>query len=424
MSKVVVRHTLYNAAGLVTPILAALVAIPILIQTLGAERFGILTLVWAVVNYFGIFDLGLGRALTLQLAVLLSNGRDGEANEVIRTTLGALLILGVLAGGVLILSTPFFLARITVSTGQAEMIGTIIAMAFALPFVVVTSGVRGALEARSAFGWLNAIRIPMSIVNFALPVVIAVSGGGLNDISLGLAFARIIGLAMHTYPMTRMFPSTFSKWGISRQWLTTLLTNGGWMTVSNVVGPLMGYLDRFIVGFVMSAAFVAYYATPQELILKVFVIPGALTAVLFPAFARSPSGSRQLYQRSLLAMTVIILPACAVGIVTAHFALSLWVGEPFADQSYRAMQLLLLGVACGAISTIPYTYLQALGWSKLTALSHVIQLPTFLLASYVLTSRWGIEGAAVAWSVRAAVDAIILFVSVEVLPTSARLARL
>ena len=64
------RHTLYNLIGLGLPLVAAVLTIPLLIEALGVERFGMLALIWALVSYFGLFDLGLGRALTRELAGL------------------------------------------------------------------------------------------------------------------------------------------------------------------------------------------------------------------------------------------------------------------------------------------------------------------------------------------------------------------
>lgn len=416
MANRVVRHTAYNTVGLVAPIGAALVSIPLLVSSLGADRFGILTLVWAIVNYFGIFDLGLGRALTLQLALIFSEGRGDQANELIRTSLAALLLLGFVAGGALLICTPLVLTQFSANLDPDEMSGTVAAMAAALPFIVVTSGLRGALEAKSAFGVLNAIRIPMSLLNFALPVVIAIYGSGrLDDIAWGLALARAIGMFAHVYFLPPLFPGVFSSLKMRKAWLRTLFSNGGWMTVSNIVSPLMGYLDRFIVGLVLSAALVAYYATPQELILKVYIIPGALTAVLFPAFAGNRDGSYGLYSKSLLGVLAIVAPACIIGFTFAHWLLSLWINEAFANQSYRAMQILIVGVFCGAMSSIPYTYLQATGRANLTAVSHVIQLPLFLTCSYLFTARWGIEGAAAAWSIRLAADAAVLFAAAQFL---------
>ena len=54
------RHTVFNLIGLGAPLLVAVGTIPVLIHELGPGRFGLLTLIWAVVSYFGLFDLGLG----------------------------------------------------------------------------------------------------------------------------------------------------------------------------------------------------------------------------------------------------------------------------------------------------------------------------------------------------------------------------
>ncbi len=53
----IARNVFWNLLGTGTLLLVALVAIPILIQGLGATRFGVLTLAWIVVGYFSLFDL-------------------------------------------------------------------------------------------------------------------------------------------------------------------------------------------------------------------------------------------------------------------------------------------------------------------------------------------------------------------------------
>ena len=46
------------------------------------------------------------------------------------------------------------------------------------------------------------------------------------------------------------------------------------MTVSNVVGPIMVYLDRFLIGALLPMAAVTQYVTPYEVVTKLTVIPG------------------------------------------------------------------------------------------------------------------------------------------------------
>ena len=53
------RDTALNIAGLVFPVVISLATIPTYVRTIGDVRFGILTIVLAVLGYFSIFDLGL-----------------------------------------------------------------------------------------------------------------------------------------------------------------------------------------------------------------------------------------------------------------------------------------------------------------------------------------------------------------------------
>jgi O-antigen/teichoic acid export membrane protein len=58
---------------------------------------------------------------------------------------------------------------------------------------------------------------------------------------------------------------------------------------------------------------------------------------------------------------------------------------------------------------IPYTLLQALGRPDLTARFHLIELPVYVLVLWSMIRTFGIEGAAIAWLIRVALDALLLF---------------
>ncbi len=59
------------------------------------------------------------------------------------------------------------------------------------------------------------------------------------------------------------------------------------MTVTNVVGPVMVTMDRFLIGAMISITAVAYYTTPYEMVTKLWLIPAAMVGVMFPAFSTS-----------------------------------------------------------------------------------------------------------------------------------------
>src|SRR4051794_26198065 len=105
------RNTILNLVGLGVPLIAALLAIPVITRSLGTDQFGILTLIWVVLGYFGLFDLGLGRAITQVVSERLSAGRLADLPETVWTALGLMLGLGVISTMVAAALTQWLVRR-------------------------------------------------------------------------------------------------------------------------------------------------------------------------------------------------------------------------------------------------------------------------------------------------------------------------
>src|SRR3712207_974417 len=80
------RNTLWNLFGTGLPILLALLTVPAIIHGAGAARFGVLTIAWAVLGYFGLFDLGIGRAAIKFLAEAFEHRRVVESRGIFWTS--------------------------------------------------------------------------------------------------------------------------------------------------------------------------------------------------------------------------------------------------------------------------------------------------------------------------------------------------
>lgn len=408
------KHTLLNLLGLGAPLLLALFSIPALMHGLGPERFGLLTLVWAVTSYFGLFDLGLGRALTQQLAVLIDRRDDERIGPLSASALLLMAALGAVAGALMILLAPWGVDLIKALPDRGEAIAACWAMGLAVPFIVVTAGLRGMLEACHAFEVLNYVRLPMGAWTFAGPwIVLHFLGPNLLLITIALALGRLVGFVVHGWLAWRALPQLRGRLQWQGQWLRPLLVSGGWLTLSNIVSPFMGYVDRFMIGATVSAAAVAYYATPQEIVTKLWIIPGALTAVLFPAFAaqaaRKDAAAWALYDKAVRILFAVLLPICAVLGLFAHPILRLWIGPEIAAHSAPILQVFSVGILINCLAHVPLTWLHGAGRFRAPALLHCAELPLFLLALWLLTAQWGLMGAALAWLLRMVGDAAALF---------------
>lgn len=409
-----IRHSLYNLLGLGLPLVAAVFCIPILIKELGDAKFGLLTLIWAVVSYFGLFDLGLGRSLTQLLAVALAKKEQKKVSALIGTGLAAMAGLGIIAGVLMAVFAGWGVGEINEVPDRDEALSAVLLMAVAMPAIIVTSGLRGVLEATHSFGIINAIRLPMGLFTFIAPVVVVLLGSSRLDIVAAvLVFGRVIACCVHAYFAKQVITKESGVLAFDSMLLKPLLTSGGWMTVSNVVSPFMGYIDRFVIGTMVSAAAVAFYTTPQEMITKLWIIPGALTAVLFPKFAADMADNDEqnkvLFYKAVNILFLVLFPIALFMGLFAQEILSIWINPTFSDNSTIIMQIFAAGILINCLAHVPFTLIQGVGGARLTAIIHCIELPFFLLALWVLTSNYGLLGAAAAWLSRMVLDAAMLF---------------
>src|SRR5690606_31958051 len=139
------RHAIWNLVGMTAPLAVAFLAVPLLIEALGPERFGLLAIIWMGVGYFTLFDMGLGRALTRLIVERLSRKDTSDLGELIWTA-GALIALIGAFGAVTLVATAGWLSDRVFSMAEAleaESTSALRVLAAGIPIVVLTSGLIG-----------------------------------------------------------------------------------------------------------------------------------------------------------------------------------------------------------------------------------------------------------------------------------------
>ena len=395
--------------------LVALIAIPLLIHGLGTDRFGVLTLAWMVIGYFSLFDLGLGRALTQLVAEKLSAGEETQIPPLVWTALALMFVLGLSGALVMSVISPWLVhsALKIPEPLQAEVLNAFYLLAAAIPIVIITAGLAGLLSALQRFGILNAIRIPMGIYSFLAPLLILPFSQSLFLVTAILVLGRLVACGVHFAVCLRAMPALRTSFVLRYTSIKPLFHFGAWMTVTNVIGPLMVYLDRFVIGGIISVAAVAYYATPYEMVTKLWIIPSAIVGVLFPAFAASyrqdDGRTVQLFVRGTKYVALILFPVILVITAFAHEGLQWWLGDEFSLHSTPVMQWLAIGVFINSLAVVFITLIQGVGRPDLSAKLHFLELPIYLPVLWWAIHNYGIQGAAITWVGRVALDCILLY---------------
>jgi len=420
------RNVIWNLLGTAAPLLVAVPAVPRLIHGMGMDRFGVLTLAWMVIGYFSFFDLGLGRALTKLVAEKLGSGETREIPALVWTSLAIMLVLGCLGAVMFAISSPWLVRSVLrIPTEiQSETLQTFFVLSAALPIVITSTGLRGILEAHQQFREVSALRALLGVLTFGSPLLALPFSKSVVPAAVALAIGRLVVWIVSLICCLRAVPEMGRGVQINFESFPVLIRFGFWMTISNVISPLLVYTDRVVIGAMISVTAVAYYATPYEFVSKLLLVPGALTSVLFPAFATSfaqePSNATKLFERGTKFAFLALFPFAFVTVALAPQGLSVWLGAEFAKNSAPVLQWLAAGVLMNGLAQVPFAQVQAAGRPDLTAKLHLLELPIYLILLWFLVTNFGIVGAAIAWTTRVTLDFVLLFlVAGKLLPGSA-----
>jgi O-antigen/teichoic acid export membrane protein len=417
-----------NVLGAVAPSLAGLLFIPAIVAGLGRDRFGVLSLAWVFINSVGILDLGIGRALTRFLAAREEPDPSREAATV-WTSLAAILALGV-SGGALVWALASPIAS-TLAHGDAAVRGetasTLRVLALSMPAVMLSSGLRGVLEAFGRFDLTNRVTIPTTLLNLALPAVLLRLGGSLLTIVSALVVLRGIATVLLLHHVLRVVPA-MRRPRLRAAGMRGVLSFGGWVTISYLPGPLFAQAERYLLGSITGLSAVPFYSTPADLLTRVTVVPGAILQVLFPVLTQTLVVDRdrgaRLANRAFLLIAAAVLPVLTLAVAVAPEALELWLGPTFAAQAARAGRVLALVTFMNCMDWLAFSIVQGAGLASWTGKLRAIEIPLYLVLVAAAIRAAGVDGVAVAALVRAAVDgAVLVFMATRVLGREGRAGR-
>ena len=228
-----------------------------------------------------------------------------------------------------------------------------------------------------------------------------------------LLASRVMVFGAYLLFCWRLIPELRTLQFLNARSVIELMRFGGWLTVSNIIGPLMAYMDRFIIGMQIGVGAVAYYATTYDMVTKLWIISGSLLSVLFPVFSsfavNDAGGLTNLFARAVKYIGLVLTPCVIIIVIFGQHFLQSWIGKDFATNSATVLQLLAIGVLACAVAQVPYNALQAIGYPQLIAKIQMVELPLYLGMLWYAAPLYGITGMAIAWLVRIVVDTTLLF---------------
>lgn len=400
------RHIAVNLTGAALPMLVILVTVPLYLHAIGAEKYGVLSLVWIVFGYFGILDFGVSRSVT----TAISRAEDRRAKADIIWSAAA---LNTLWGGLITaIGGGAFLAYAAHSTtGMVKDVAEALPwMMLGIPVLMVTSTLNGALDGEERFKMANALQLVGSILYQVVPLLTAYHvSDRLPNLIIAVILCRIVLLVLYTVVVARLF-DLVALFSVSKSTMMSLLRFGSSIAAVNILDPIFSRIDQVVIARLSGASDVAAYSIALNSIGRLSILPLAMSRSIFPKLS---TGTMADHKEALFAAKMKIIwlwtGLCAAAIVSSDLVFYLWLRDPIYADVSAVGKVYVVGLWANCLGILPYTALQAGGRSVSILKAHLVEMPFYVAALVILTYYYGPIGAAAAYGLRNLADYLILW---------------
>jgi O-antigen/teichoic acid export membrane protein len=378
-----------------------LAATPVLVKSLGTADFGLLMLTAAIAGVGGAGSLGMGAATIKFVSSAMGRADVPEAIRVVRTTLGLAAVGTALIAGVVVLGAPLLAAHVFGKMGEQSHVAIALVFAGFNLFVmqldgIYSSGLRGlerfGTAARLEIGFKLAAVLASMVVAWTtreLTAVLLASGACLlaSCLAKGAALGRLLGASVLRLDLR------------DRAMLRAVLSFGWWSWLTGIGSLLFVHGDRLLIGSLIGAKAVGYYAVCTQLAQQIHALPAAAMAFLFPLMSRKlhtgDRGSLERLRDYGVTVNVAISLTLGIGmIVFGREVLALWMGPDFAAASSTILLWLTVAYFVLSLNVAPYYLLLGHNEARYVSVANLAGGGMGVLAAIVLLPTLGVIGAA------------------------------
>jgi O-antigen/teichoic acid export membrane protein len=399
------RASLTSAAAIaakIVSVVTAFVTVPLALNYLGSDRYGMWLTISSISLMLGFADLGIGNGVLN--AVTEANGRDDRimGREAVSS---GLFLLSLIAVGLI---------------AVFAVVNTFVPWAHVYN-VTSPDAMREAGPATAVFVLVWALNIPLDIVqrvqlgyqrgfiNYAWQAAgsLIALGGAILAIQLNARLPWLV-LALTGGPLLAVFLNGVVEFGFARTWLRPAWRFVKWIIAARILhlGVLFFVIqlamtfsyasDNIVIAQVLGSPEVPQYAVPARLFAFIGVLVAMLIAPLWPAYGEAltrgdvPWVKRTLSRTLVLTLVLTGIPAVTL-VVFGRSLIHIWVGDTVNPSASLLVGLAVWTLLGGLASTVSI-FLNGANILRFQAVCAVLLAVGALALKVVFARAWGVAG--------------------------------
>ena len=385
----------------------SVVLLPIYIDMIGMEAYGLVGFYTMLLGSLAILDLGLSSTLNREMARSLAVGTPAQSIknlvyslELIYWVVGILIGLGVVLFAPLIANNWVKAGELSVRqiTNSVMLMGGIIA--FQWPQSIYTGGLMG-LQKQVPFNIANVILSTLKSVGVI--IVLKFYSSSIETFFAWQIIISFLSACVLRYLLWKFAPKSSENAVFSSEELKKIWRFAAGMTGIGLATFCLSQIDKVLLSKLLPLKEYGYYTLAWTVGTGIMLIVGVLGSVLLPKLTEIVARGNQQeittnYHRFSCLVASLVMP---IGILLCLFSqeiIWMWTQNIQTTRTiWLAVSILTVGSICNAIMNVPYYLLLAYGKTKFTFYQNIIASIIVVPLLFLWTAKWGLTGATLVW---------------------------
>jgi len=399
--KQVLVNSLLNSGRQVVAIVVAFVASPIIVHSLGDERYGLWSLVISITGYYSMLELGVTTAVVKYVSHFVAQKERERAQSVFSSAsfffaiVGLAILLGSIVVGILLPS--WF--EISFATPQS-IFSIVVIIGISTALSILLSAVPASLFALQDIPALSIINMIATVTKNVLVVVLLLNGHGLVTMAVVTLLTESLRLLVLTLTLKLRHPFLrFRKSLVRGQVLRTILPYSAYSFLITIASKFLIFSSTVVVGRLIGVSEVTYFSIAVSLLMYVEAVIWSMQQVLIPVVSSydatgDTAGNKRLYLLGTRYSTLLMLPVLVTLFTVGDVFIANWMGESYATKSGPVLQILCIGFAFHFSQLTAAAILKGVNRHRTLAFVLIVQALVGLLACIALATPYGLRGVA------------------------------
>jgi O-antigen/teichoic acid export membrane protein len=402
--------------------LVGIVFVPIYINYVGAESYGLISFYATLSASLLLLDFGLSTAVSRQLSFLRNKpNSEKDSLDLVRTVEIIYWTIAVLTGLIIMLSSELIATHwvkskdipITIVRNAVLLMG--IMFAFQWP-ASIYSGSLTALEKQAQNAVINVIFSLLKSIGVL--VVLKFGSPTVTNYFIWQTIITLVNTIWLRQMVWRSLPQSIQRPIFTKQQLISIWKFTAGITGITLISFFFTQFDKVIISKLLLLEFVGYYNLGFMLASILVQIAGVFYTIIFPKFSalyaqKNNEGLVKLYFKYSRLVSIIVLPVAIILVLFAHDILWLWTHNLTLTTAVTPiLQIATIGNIFNVIFMVSYYLMLAKGQTVYTIWQNLISVSITVPLLLYVAPHYGAIGTASVWFL---LNAGLFFISLPII---------